>query len=199
MANRYRTVISELAREKIWSRLHILPLLQAEEDRDQARRFFADKARERELLGQETKVYNSDRYAFHSFGKVSLGRMLTSVDSSALHSSIPPPSSPSERDELTSATATATAIKTATLCLCCLCCVFCVFIALECTGVKGVLRSRGSLRCGSIHWTVAVRSGRPEKNLLYDVDIPSQSIRFSNASLSIWLFLMKNRPCSCVC
>lgn len=55
------TVISELAREKIWSRLHILPLLQAEEDRDQARRFFADKARERELLGQETKVYNSNR------------------------------------------------------------------------------------------------------------------------------------------
>lgn len=53
---------SELAREKMWSRLHILPLLQAEEDRDQARRFFADKARERELLGQETKVYNSDRY-----------------------------------------------------------------------------------------------------------------------------------------
>lgn len=65
-------MISELAREKIWSRLHILPLLQAEEDRDQARRFFADKARERELLGQETKVYNSDRYAFYSFGKVSL-------------------------------------------------------------------------------------------------------------------------------
>ena len=53
---------SELAREKIWSRLHILPLLQAEEDRDQARRFFADKARERELLGQETKVYNTDKY-----------------------------------------------------------------------------------------------------------------------------------------
>ena len=53
---------SELAREKIWSRLHILPLLQAEEDRDQARRHFADKARERELLGQETKVYNTDKY-----------------------------------------------------------------------------------------------------------------------------------------
>ena len=55
-------LFSELAREKIWSRLHILPLLQAEEDRDQARRFFADKARERELLGQETKVYNTDKY-----------------------------------------------------------------------------------------------------------------------------------------
>lgn len=52
---------SELAREKTWGRLHILPLLQAEEDRDQARRFFADKARERELFGHETKVYNTDR------------------------------------------------------------------------------------------------------------------------------------------
>lgn len=55
-------IISELAREKMWSRIHLIPLLQAEEDRDQARRYFADKAREKELLGTETKVYNSDRY-----------------------------------------------------------------------------------------------------------------------------------------
>lgn len=53
---------SELAREKMWSRLHLMPLLQAEEDRDQVRRYYADKAREKELLGEETKVYNSDRY-----------------------------------------------------------------------------------------------------------------------------------------
>lgn len=46
----------------MWSRLHIMPLLQAEEDRDQVRRYYADKAREKELLGEETKVYNSDRY-----------------------------------------------------------------------------------------------------------------------------------------
>jgi len=39
-------------------------MLQAEEDRDQVRRHFADKARERELLGAETKVYHSDRYVF---------------------------------------------------------------------------------------------------------------------------------------
>jgi hypothetical protein len=39
-------------------------MLQAEEDRDQVRRHFADKARERELLGAETKVYHSDRYCF---------------------------------------------------------------------------------------------------------------------------------------
>lgn len=53
---------SELAREKMWSRLYITPLLQAEEDRDQVRRYYADKEREKELLGSEMKVYNSDRY-----------------------------------------------------------------------------------------------------------------------------------------
>jgi NADH dehydrogenase (ubiquinone) 1 alpha subcomplex subunit 13 len=57
---------SELAREKMWSRIHLIPMLQAEEDRDQVRRHFADKARERELLGAETKVYHSDRYGFPS-------------------------------------------------------------------------------------------------------------------------------------
>ena len=39
-----------------------MPLLQAEEDRDQVRRYWADRAREMELLGEETKVYHSDRY-----------------------------------------------------------------------------------------------------------------------------------------
>lgn len=53
---------SELAREKMWSRLHLTPLLQAEEDRDQVRRHYADKAREKELLGTDAKIYNSDRY-----------------------------------------------------------------------------------------------------------------------------------------
>ncbi|PLN77360.1 putative NADH-ubiquinone oxidoreductase subunit GRIM-19 [Aspergillus taichungensis] len=57
----------ELGREKIWGRLHLLPLLQAEEDRDQARRYYADKAREKELLGSETKVYNSDRFVRPTF------------------------------------------------------------------------------------------------------------------------------------
>lgn len=52
---------SELAREKMWARIHLIPLLQAEEDRDQVRRYYADKEREKELLGAETKVYNSDR------------------------------------------------------------------------------------------------------------------------------------------
>ncbi|KAK2759819.1 hypothetical protein FQN54_002553 [Arachnomyces sp. PD_36] len=52
---------NELGREKMWARIHLTPVMQAEEDRDQARRYFADKAREKELLGEETKVYNSDR------------------------------------------------------------------------------------------------------------------------------------------
>ncbi|CAD6564824.1 MAG: hypothetical protein ASARMPRED_005694 [Alectoria sarmentosa] len=52
----------ELAREKMWSRIHLIPMLQAEEDRDLVRRTWADKARERELMGGETKVYHSDRF-----------------------------------------------------------------------------------------------------------------------------------------
>ena len=52
----------ELGREKMWSRIHITPLLQAEEDRDQVRRHYADKAREKEFLGSETSIMNSDRY-----------------------------------------------------------------------------------------------------------------------------------------
>ena len=45
----------------MWSRIHLIPLLQAEEDRDLVRRQWADKARERELMGTETKVYHTDR------------------------------------------------------------------------------------------------------------------------------------------
>ena len=52
---------SELAREKMWSRIYLIPALQAEEDRDLVRRYYADKAREKALLGSETSVYNSDR------------------------------------------------------------------------------------------------------------------------------------------
>lgn len=45
----------------MWSRIYLTPMLQAEEDRDQVRRLWADKARERELMGGETKVYHTDR------------------------------------------------------------------------------------------------------------------------------------------
>lgn len=55
-------VNSELAREKMWSRIHLIPLLTAEEDRDLVRRHFADQAREKELLGKTSSPYNSDRY-----------------------------------------------------------------------------------------------------------------------------------------
>ncbi|KAI5361613.1 hypothetical protein Slin15195_G127280 [Septoria linicola] len=53
---------NELAREKMWSRIHLIPLLQAEEDRDVVRRDFAQKAMEKELLGKEMPVYNKDRF-----------------------------------------------------------------------------------------------------------------------------------------
>jgi hypothetical protein len=52
----------------MWSRIHLIPLLQAEEDRDQVRRHFADQAREKELLGTETSPYYSDRYANPLYG-----------------------------------------------------------------------------------------------------------------------------------
>jgi hypothetical protein len=47
----------------MWARIHLIPALQAEEDRDQVRRYLADQAREKELLGTQTKIYNSDRQA----------------------------------------------------------------------------------------------------------------------------------------
>jgi hypothetical protein len=53
---------SELAREKMWARINLIPLLQAEEDRDQVRRYLADQQREKELLGENAKVYHNDRY-----------------------------------------------------------------------------------------------------------------------------------------
>ncbi|KAK4225680.1 GRIM-19 [Podospora fimiseda] len=58
---------NEMAREKMWSRIHLAPLLQAEEDRDLVRRHLADQAREKELLGKNFKVYNSDRYVRPTF------------------------------------------------------------------------------------------------------------------------------------
>jgi NADH dehydrogenase (ubiquinone) 1 alpha subcomplex subunit 13 len=53
---------NELSREKMWARINLTPLLQAEEDRDQVRRYWADQAREKALLGENIKVYNTDRF-----------------------------------------------------------------------------------------------------------------------------------------
>lgn len=52
---------NELAREKMWSRIYLIPMLQAEEDRDLVRRHWADLAREKELMGKETSAYNGTR------------------------------------------------------------------------------------------------------------------------------------------
>ncbi len=54
----------------MWARIHLIPALQAEEDRDQVRRYLADQAREKELLGENVKVYNSDRYVW---GRIDTG------------------------------------------------------------------------------------------------------------------------------
>ena len=51
----------------MWARIHLIPLLQAEEDRDQVRRYYADQAREKALLGRNSKPYNSDRYVQYLF------------------------------------------------------------------------------------------------------------------------------------
>lgn len=59
--NADNVVSSELAREKMWARIHLIPMLQAEEDRDQVRRYYAQQAMEKELLGSETKAYHGDR------------------------------------------------------------------------------------------------------------------------------------------
>jgi hypothetical protein len=45
----------------MWARIHLMPVLQAEEDRDMVRRYLADQAREKELLGKNIQVYHSDR------------------------------------------------------------------------------------------------------------------------------------------
>ncbi|KAJ4388177.1 hypothetical protein N0V93_008784 [Gnomoniopsis smithogilvyi] len=57
----------ELAREKMWARIHLIPALQAEEDRDQVRRHLADQAREKALLGENTRVYNGERWVAPTF------------------------------------------------------------------------------------------------------------------------------------
>ncbi|KAK0736694.1 GRIM-19 [Apiosordaria backusii] len=62
--------MNEMAREKMWARIYLVPMLQAEVDRDLVRRHLADQAREKELLGENFKVYNSDRYVRPTFAAV---------------------------------------------------------------------------------------------------------------------------------
>ncbi|KAF8935152.1 hypothetical protein BGZ47_010050 [Haplosporangium gracile] len=63
----------ELEREKVWSRIHLIPLLQAEADRDNYRRETAINEREAEIM-KDVKgwkagesVYNSKRYTPQTF------------------------------------------------------------------------------------------------------------------------------------
>jgi NADH dehydrogenase (ubiquinone) 1 alpha subcomplex subunit 13 len=52
----------------MWARIHLTPLLQAEEDRDQVRRHYADAEREKTLLGSDEGfklgkgIYHGDRF-----------------------------------------------------------------------------------------------------------------------------------------
>ena len=46
----------------MWSRIYLIPMLQAEEDRDQVRRYYAQQKMEEELLGKSQSVYNKDVY-----------------------------------------------------------------------------------------------------------------------------------------
>ncbi|KAF9564714.1 hypothetical protein BGW38_008923 [Lunasporangiospora selenospora] len=62
----------ELEREKVWSRLHLIPMLQAEVDRDTYRREVAAKARDAETMKdvadwKDEPVYNSKRYNAKTF------------------------------------------------------------------------------------------------------------------------------------
>ncbi|KAI9595224.1 GRIM-19 [Syncephalis fuscata] len=64
---------NEIKREKLWARIHLVPMLQAETDRDHYRREQALQAEEAELMknvpgwevnakGGASSVYNTDRY-----------------------------------------------------------------------------------------------------------------------------------------
>lgn len=62
----------ELSREKMWIRIHLTPMLQAEADRDAVRRYLAAQDRERELMKDEKgwsfgSVYNSKRFVRPTF------------------------------------------------------------------------------------------------------------------------------------
>ena len=63
----------ELAREKVWARLHLIPLLEAENDRDLVRRQIAEAERERVLMSDVKgwkmgSVYNSDKVIRPKYG-----------------------------------------------------------------------------------------------------------------------------------
>ena len=66
--------IRELEREKVWSRLHLVPLLLAEGDRDAYRRQQAANAREREIMkdvkGWEVSSADRSGYELTAFRRL---------------------------------------------------------------------------------------------------------------------------------
>lgn len=75
----------------MWARINLIPLLQAEEDRDQVRRYLADQKREKELLGENTKVYHNDRLVNQADTMTPEDAANNCSDSSALRSLYLPP------------------------------------------------------------------------------------------------------------
>jgi len=61
----------ELARERMWARFHLTPMLQAEKDRDDYRRLAAMQQREDKVTegipNFPKKDYNSNRFVFPEF------------------------------------------------------------------------------------------------------------------------------------
>jgi uncharacterized Fe-S cluster-containing protein len=68
----------------MWARIHLTPLLQAEEDRDQVRRFWADQAREKELLGENRQVYHTDKYVTALLLEMGLSFVMSTMEEGLL-------------------------------------------------------------------------------------------------------------------
>ncbi|ODV85741.1 hypothetical protein CANARDRAFT_197519 [[Candida] arabinofermentans NRRL YB-2248] len=70
----------EFSREKLWSRIHMLPLLQAEQDRDIVRRTLSYYNRESEIMKDvdwwEVKSTYSDKTEFHPPHTILTGKQL---------------------------------------------------------------------------------------------------------------------------
>lgn len=74
----------ELARERQWSRFYLEPLLLAEEDRNLARRYYSEKARQelvRQSMNDETKA-KFDQELYNDKSKVRLPKYFAGVDPS---------------------------------------------------------------------------------------------------------------------
>lgn len=71
----------ELARERQWARFHLEPLLLAEEDRNVARRYYSEKARQelvRETMSPEKKA-KFDEELYHDKSKFRFPRFTAGV------------------------------------------------------------------------------------------------------------------------